>query len=87
MLATPGKSNFDEIRFNGGTAMQHSSIVDECYMTIGAYLDPNLCDKIKRGDYVDFTTLLPQEKASNFQDDKLELIYRNGQTFFVPARD
>ena len=67
--------------------MHHSSIVDECYMTIGAYLDPNLCDKIKRGDYVDFARLLPREKASNFQDDKLELIYRNGQTFFVPARD
>ena len=68
--------------------MQHSSIVDECYVTIGSHVDPSLTEKIKRGQYVDFAKLLPRDKMFGvIQDDKLELVYRNGQTFFVPARD
>ena len=55
-------------------------------MMVGAYLDVNLCDKIKRGEYVDFARLLPRDK-DKFQENKLELVYRNGQTFFVPAHD
>ena len=37
MLTTPGKDRFNvfESRFNGGTAMQHSSLVDENYVIVG----------------------------------------------------
>ena len=89
MLATPGKQCYDagEDRFQGGTTIQHSSIVDECYVSIGAHVDSNLSDKIKRGQHVDFVKLLPQDRLSAVQEDKLELVYKNGQTFFIPARD
>ena len=89
MLATPGKQCYDagEDCFQGGTAIQHSSIVDECYVSVGAHVDSNLSDKIKRGEYVDFVKLLPRDRLSAVQEDKLELVYKNGQMFFIPARD
>ena len=36
------------------TAMQLSSMVDERYITVGAHIDINIREKIKRGEYVDF---------------------------------
>ena len=87
MLAKPGKIthfNLYENRFNGGTANQHSSIVDKNYVSISANVDVNLCDRIKRGDYVDFAKLLPRDKLA-CDESKLELAHRAGQTFFVPA--
>ena len=68
MLSTPGmrqSSDFIENRFNGATAMQHSSMVDECYISMGGYLDQRLREKICRGEYVDFVRLLPRNKLGN----------------------
>ena len=85
MLVTPGNqyTNFDS-RFNGGTANQHSSIVDENYVMIGGHIDMTLREKIKRGEFVDFAKLLPKDQLSS-DESKLELIQRGGQTFFVPT--
>ena len=88
MLPTPGnyqnpiQGEFG--RFNGGTANQHSSVVDENYIVVGSHIDPSLRDKIKRGEYVDFSRLLPKEK-SHTDESRLELIHKGGQAFFVPA--
>ena len=54
MLGTPGKCNYytenmEEGRFNRGSALQHSSIVDENYVAIGSHIDVGLQEKIKRG--------------------------------------
>ena len=45
-----------------------------------------MCEKIRRGEYVDFARLLPKERVST-DKTKLELVNRGGQTFFVPARE
>ena len=71
-------------RYNGNSAMQHSSLVDENYMSIGGNIDVTLRDKIVRGDYVDFSRLLPRVKQA-CDENRLELINRGGQTYFVLA--
>ena len=60
-------------------------MVDESYVMLGAHVDMSLRDKIAKGEYVDFTRLLPRDKA--ISDDRLELMHRGGQAFFVPASD
>ena len=62
----------------------HTSLVNDRYMVIGAYVDSGLQEKIKRGKYVDFARLLPKDR--NYGDDQhMELINRGGQSFFVPV--
>ena len=66
--------------------VHQSSMVDENYMSIDSYLDDQIKHRIHRGDYVDFERLLPRSR--NLGDEhKLELVYKGGQTFFVPAVD
>ena len=89
ILATPGNysANYSPFnRYNGGTAMQHSSLVDENYLVIGGNVDAGLCEKIIKGEYIDFAKLLPQQRSTYASDEtKLELINKGGQTFFVPV--
>ena len=92
MTATSGNHQFQfpnfvtETRFNGVTANQHSSMVDENYIMIGSHIDLSLSDKIKRGEYVDFARLLPRDRMVS-DENKLELVHKGGQTFFVPASE
>ena len=83
MLSTSGRIS-PQINHNQNAVLHHSVIVDEHYMLIGMNIDSNLRDKIKRGEYIDFVRLLPRDKMSS-EDHKLELIHKDGQTFFVPA--
>ena len=80
MLGTPGNEllNCDGC-FNGGTALQHSSIVDKHYMVVGAHIEQSLRDKIKHGEYVDFTQLLPRDCILH-DENRLELVNRDGHT-------
>ena len=66
ILATPGKSPDHFDRFLGNSAIQHSSMVDENYLTIGGNLDPSMREKIIKGEYIDFTRLLPRSKGGCF---------------------
>ena len=86
MYSTPGNFNSQIVLPNleGVSAIQHSTVVDENYMVIGAHLEPALMDRIKRGDYVDFAKLLHRDKTL-YDEPRLELINKGGHTFFVPA--
>ena len=81
ILTTPGKFKGNGV--NGAT--YHSTMVDENYMAIGGFVEPNLCEKIVKGEFIDFGRLLP--KGRNFAENtgRLELVNRGGQTFFVPS--
>ena len=50
-------------------------------MLIGMNIEGRLREKICRGEYVDFAKLLPKDKLIN-DDQKLELIHKDGQTYF-----
>ena len=86
ILATPGNNDLQVPNLITGNlnALQHSTIVDERYIVMGRTVDLVLRDKIKRGEYVDLARLLPRDHPT-YDDNRLELINRGGQTFFVPA--
>ena len=65
--------------------MYQSVVADENYMIVGAHIDLSIRDKIKLSEYVDFVRLLSKDR--NPDDNRLELVNRGGQTFFVPAAD
>ena len=64
----------------------HHSIIDENYVSIGLHVDAGLHAKIKEGEFVDFSRLLPKDKPST-EDHRMELVIKGGQTFFVPVAD
>ena len=66
---------------------QQPSIVDNNYISVGVHIDLTICEKIGRGEFVDFTRLLPCERPAFSDEGRLELVQRAGQTFFVPAID
>ena len=68
-----------------GLVLQHSTLVDENYMVISMHLDSALRDKIKKGEYVNFSRLLPKDRLAVNDEPKLQIVNREGQTFFVPS--
>ena len=88
ILATPGKvaNNMPNLLSGKLTALQHSTIVDEGYMVMGYQTEQTLRDKIKRGEYVDLARLLPCDRPT-YEDNRLEITNKGGQTYFVLAAD
>ena len=66
---------------------QYSSMVDENYLVIGAHLHGALQNKITSNEYVDFARLIPREKSFREDDNRMEIINKGGQTYFIPATD
>ena len=65
----------------------HPMIVDEDYLVIGNYVDDVTRQRIEDGEYVDFSRLLPRDRIVNNDDNRMEIVNRNGRTFFVPAEE
>ena len=41
--------------------------------------------KIQKGEYIDFSKLIPRDKVVVEEDSRLELVVRNGRTFWTPV--
>ena len=82
MLATKGRYHVNEFENR-----VHSTMVDDEYLMIGAHLDETLIKKIVNHEYVDFAKLLPQERLAHEEDHRMELISRNGMTYWAPVSD
>ena len=56
-------------------------------------MDENLKEKISRSDFVDLEKLLPRDRSgigaitSNHDENKVELVTRDGHTYFKPVRN
>ena len=61
-------------------------VADDNYIMVGANIDAALRDKISKGEYVDFARLLTRDRLSN-DNHCMELVFKGGQTYFVPAAD
>ena len=55
--------------------------IDQDYLMIGGHVDEAMRTKIVRGDYIDFSKLIPKDRILTEEDDRLELVVRNGRTF------
>ena len=64
-----------------------TAMMDEEYMVIGGHIDENTRNKIINGDYIDFGKLLPKDRLLVEDEGKLELVIRNGKTFWVPVSE
>ena len=62
---------------------------DDDFFHLTCHIEPNLRSKIERGDFVDLEKLLPRNKFPHrlSREGKLELVNKDGMTYFVPATD
>ena len=63
----------------------HSSMVDESYQLVGAHIDQSMQERIIRGEYVDFSRLIAKDRVLTADDNRYEMIVRDGRTYWVPA--
>ena len=59
--------------------------MDEDYMVIGAHLDELVQKRIVSGDYVDFGRLIPRDRIISEEDERMELVLKNGKAFWTPV--
>ena len=92
IFATPGKDdNLASLCDDGTPFSWHqrfnsaSAFIDEQFVTVGAHLDENIISKINSGEYVDFSKLLPRDRVLMEDDGRLELVIKNGRTFWAPV--
>ena len=65
----------------------HLALVDENYLVVGNYVEESIRQRIENGEYIDFARLLPRDRLALEEDNRMEVINRNGRTYFVPAID
>ena len=79
---TPGKGLIDIER-----QFVHSAMCDEEYYVLAAHLDEGVCEKIGKGQYLDFAKLVPKDRLIVEEEQKLQMLIKNGQTFWVPVNE
>ena len=62
----------------------HSVVADDDYAIVAAHVDESLKRRIIEGEYVDFSRLVPRDRVSLEADKRLEIVTKNGQTYFQP---
>ena len=64
---------------------QPHSTVDDDYLMVAAHVDLNTQNKIATGEYIDFTKLVPRDHIIVEEDQRLQMVSKDGQTYLVPA--
>ena len=61
--------------------------VDDNFFHVMCYIEETLKAKIQRGEFVELDKLLSKAhgKGANLSDNKLDLVYRDSHSYFVPA--
>ena len=60
--------------------------IDDQFFHVTCHVDPGMRVKIKKGDFVDLEKLLPRMKGPKGQENKLDLVYKDGQSYFIPSQ-
>ena len=58
---------------------------DDEFFHISCHIDPNIKIKIENGEYIELEKLLPKSGIEHDGDDRMELVNRDGQMYFVSA--
>ena len=61
--------------------------IDHDYQLVGSHIHQTTREKIARGKYVDFGKLLPKDRILAEEDDCLELVIKQGRTFWSPVSE
>ena len=59
--------------------------MDQDYIVVGAHVDEATQLKIVSGQYIDFSKLLPKDRVMVADDDRYELVVKDGKTFWSPV--
>ena len=65
----------------------HSAMVDENFLLVAAHVDEGTRKKITEGGYVDFAKLIPRDKVLEEEDGQMQIVVKDGQTYFVPIQE
>ena len=60
-------------------------VSDDDFFHLTCHLDPNLIHKIENGEFIELEKLLPKDKISKNEENRLEWVQREGGTYLVPA--
>ena len=85
---TNEQENFVQDRISRDGKDRHCpSVVDEDYFIIGNFVEEHIRQKIESRDYVDFARLFPRDRTIFEEENRMEIVNRNGKTYFIPAND
>ena len=56
-------------------------------MVMGSHVEDSLCKKILNNEYVDFSQLLPRDRVNLEEDQRMELVNRNGMSYWTPVSE
>ena len=70
----------------GTTTFVNIAQIDQDYLLVGNHVEVTQ-SKIIRGEYIDFGKLLPKDKVLVEEDGRMELIMKNGKTFWSPVSE
>ena len=62
-------------------------MIDEEYIVVGSHIDELTKRKIANGEYIDFTKLIPKDKVTMEDDNRMEIINKGGLTYWLPVND
>ena len=79
--------NRDQDMNNRNEVMHSHKDLDEEFFHISCHIDQSLRDKIERGDFVELEKLLPRNNLDIDYDERMELVNKEGQMYFVPAQN
>ena len=87
----PGKQNLQTshalLPMNVMNDYIHSAMVDENFLIVAAHIDDSTWRKIISCKYVDFSKLIPRDKILEEEDGCVQMLMKNGQTFFVLVQE
>ena len=87
IFQTPGNIALPHSNENLQQNFLLSTVVDQHYMFLVGHVDAQLKAKIESGEFVDLSKLLPKDRVMTQEDQRLQMVIRNGQTFWVPFSD
>ena len=64
-----------------------SALIDEEYMHLTSHVDENIQQKIQKGEFVDLAKLLPRDRVISEEDQRMNLVMRDGKSFWVPVNE
>ena len=70
-----------------GKGFEFTAKMDQDYLVVGGHVDEVTQNKIMNSEYVDFGKLLPKDCILTEEDGRLELVIRNGRTYWTPISE
>ena len=86
--ANAGRSFANSEQFTGFNNVRSNDMEDDEFFHVTCHVELSLKQRIRRGEFVELEKLLQKNRQKRISDElKMELVHRDGQTFFAPSED